>query len=143
MKKSNRKMSFGLAFAAVLGLVGTSAIAGKAEREWMKTKVKPAMVKSVKEYKTACGCNLKIIPDPKLKTQDELNQIRNVSNSISREVGKYCTDKESKQAVCKMKTLKVSKAEETEFKFSGSTGSAFTDGHSYVSFDMITDVIDE
>ena len=140
--KMNRTKS-ALIVCGVLLMAASAAIAGKIEREYMKEVVKPAIAKAKKTYKSSCGCALTVVADPSMKTKDDLNLIRSTVNSVEREVGKYCSDKESKAAVCKMKTLKIVKADDTGFSFSGSTGTAKSDGQSYVSFDMMTDVIDQ
>jgi hypothetical protein len=78
-----------------------------------------------------------------LKTRDELAQARNVANSVSESVGKYCSDEASKKAVCQLKTLEVVKGSDTKFSFKDGKGSCITDGQSYVSWDMISREIDK
>ncbi len=127
----------------VVSLFPLLAFAGKAEREWLKEKVAPAIKEAEAAYKKSCGCGLKISFDSSIKSQDELSIVRSISNHIKEGAAKHCTDAASKQAVCKMKTLDVKKASESKFTFAGSRGLATTEGQSSISFDMITDVLDK
>lgn len=128
----------------VFSLLSTAAFAGKAEREFVKEKLNPAIAAAESAFKSKCGCGLKIKFDAGLKTEDELRLVRSMSNSIEEGV-KYCTDAESKKAVCQMKSveLKLDKAKGTTFDFSGGRGLATTDGTSYPTFDMMTDKLDK
>ena len=69
-----------------------------------------------------------------------MDQLRNAHNFV-RAVGdgaaRHCTDAPSKAAVCKMKTLDVSRGASVDFKFAGGKGTATTDVSSYPSWDMI------
>lgn len=129
--------------AAAIMLVSLTAYAGKEEREVMKTEVVPAVKKAEAEFKKACGCGLKINVKENLKSIDEMRQARNISNAIVEGAPKHCTDDDSKKAMCAMKSVDITKGQETNFKFSGGKGTATTDGQSYVSWDMIAREVDK
>lgn len=130
--------------AAVLMMATMTAFAGKAEREYKKETLDPAVKAAETAYKSSCGCALKVnVAKDILNSQDDMSQARYISQSIADGAAGYCTDDESKKAVCQMKTLEISKGKETGFSFKGSKGSAVTDGQSYVSFDMITRELDK
>lgn len=126
----------------VLSAVVTSmAFAGKAEREFIKEKLNPAIAEAETAFKKTCGCPLKISYKG-LESEDHLRLVRSMANSVTEGV-KYCTDAESKKAVCQMKTLELTKAAESAFNFSGGKGLATTDGQSYPTFNMMTDKLDQ
>ncbi len=126
----------------VLSAIVTSmAFAGKAEREFIKDSLNPAIAAAEAAFKNTCGCSLKITYKG-METEDHLRQVRGTANSVAEGV-KYCTDAESKKAVCQMKTLEISKASESGFKFQGGKGLATTDGQSYPTFSMMTDQLDK
>jgi hypothetical protein len=130
--------------ALLLTSIPLLAFAGKAEREYQKTKMTPAVTKAMAAYKTACGCALTINIDASvLKTTDYMAQAMKIANNISEGVATYCTDAESKKAMCAMKSLDIKKDKKTTFTFADSKGTAVTDGGSYVSWAMITREIDK
>lgn len=131
-------VSFVVSSLAVTG----GALAGKKEREYMKKYVKPAIAAAKKAYKTNCGCDLTFSLDPALKTEGELAVIRGSANSIAEGIPKYCTDKDSKSAACKMKTLRIAKSEPTGFVFKGTVGTANSDGNIYIAWDQMAEKID-
>ena len=135
-------MKQAVAVTALL-LLSITAIAGKAEREYQKTEMTPAVTKAQDTFKKACGCALKINVAASLKTVDDMRQAKYIADNVSDSVTGYCNDGESKKAMCAMKTLDITKGAETKFSFAGSKGSAITDGQSYVSFDMMTREIDK
>ena len=132
-------------FAALMMtmMASLSAFAGKAEREYMKDTVVPAVKAAETAYKSSCGCALKIVVAATIKTTDDMSQARYVAQSVTEGVAGYCTDDASKKAVCQMKTLEISKDKETAFSFKSGKGSAITDGQSYVSWDMMTRELDK
>jgi hypothetical protein len=130
-------------FAALMMTASLPAFAGKAEREYMKDTVMPAVKAAETAYKSSCGCALKIVVGPTLKTTDDMSQARNIANAVAEGVAGYCTDDASKKAVCQMKTLDISKGKESTFSFKSGRGSAVTDGQSSVSWDMITRELDK
>lgn len=129
--------------AVLLTAVPMYAMAGKLEREFQKSELTPAIAAAEAEYKKACGCGLKISVDPKLKSVEELTLAMHVAESIKDGAAGHCTDAESKKAVCQMSTLKIDLTKETKFSFAGSTGTADTDGSSFVSFEIMTNQLDK
>jgi len=120
------------------------AFAGKAEREYQKNELAPSVTKAQDTYKKACGCALKInVNATTIKEIDDMRQARYITENVSDSVAGYCTDTESKKAMCAMKTLDITKGKETKFTFAGGKGTAVTDGQSYVSFDMMTREVDK
>jgi len=121
-----------------------AAFAGKTEREYMKNEVKPAVEAAEKEFKAKCGCALKIkINESTFKSTDDMYQAKHTANGVKDGCGGHCTDDDSKKAVCKMKNLEIAKGKETKFEFNGSKGTAWTDGSSYTSFEMMTAQLDK
>ncbi len=124
-------------------LFSLTAFAGKTEREYMKNEVQPAVKAAEAKFKEACGCALKINVSDTLKSTDEMAQAKNTSESITEGAPKYCTDADSKKAMCVLKSIDITKGTETAFHFKGGKGSVTTEGQSYVSWDMITREIDK
>ncbi len=126
----------------ILLLLTTSvALAGKAEREYVKTDVTPAVKAAETAYKSACGCALKIVVN--VKTMNELYQAKYTAESISSGAAGYCSDAESKKAVCQLKTLEIAKTKETGFTFKSGKGVAGTDGKTYVNWEQIAHELDK
>ena len=138
------RFSIFVSVAAISFFISRGAFAGKAERDYMKEIVKPAMESAEKAYQDSCGCSLKIVADPAFKSKDQLGVVRSVSDSLRKGITKHCVDKESNAAMCKMKTLKINRSEEkTEFKFSGSTGVATCEDDNFISFDQMAPEVDK
>ena len=130
--------------ALVLLALPILAFAGKEEREFMKSDVTPAIEEAQKTFKASCGCGLKIdVNVDSFKTKDHLFQVKYTAQNVGEESKKYCTDADSKKAVCKMKTLEIKKDKETAFSFKSNKGIAATDGNSYPTFDMMTKELDK
>jgi hypothetical protein len=135
-----------LAASALLLVTVTASVtafAGKEEREFMKNEVAPAVKEAETKLKAACGCALKINVSDTLKSTDDMRQARNIANGVTEGAPGYCTDAESKKAICQMKTLDIVKGKDTAFTFKGGKGTAVTDGSSYVSWDMMTRELDK
>lgn len=128
---------------AAIMFVSLTAFAGKAEREYQKNEMTPAVTKAQDTYKKACGCALKINVNASLKEVDDMRQAKYIAENITDNVAGYCNDDASKKAMCAMKTLDITKGKETKFTFAGGKGTAVTDGQSYVSFDMMTREVDK
>ncbi|HEY0190284.1 MAG TPA: hypothetical protein VGC42_04130 [Kofleriaceae bacterium] len=129
---------------ASMMLLSVTAFAGKAEREFMKSDVNPAVKAANEKVKAACGCAMNIIVDEaSLSKQDEMYPIKHMAQSIAEEAPKYCTDEASKKAVCKIKTLVLAKTATAEFKFNNGKGIMSTDGQSQCSWDMVTREVDK
>ena len=120
------------------------AFAGKAERDFVTQEVEPAIKASGDQISKTCGCPMKL--DVKLDSFTDVDQLRNARNFV-RAVGDgaagHCTDAPSKAAVCKMKTLEVSRSSSVTFKFAGGKGTATTDVSSYPSWSMIATQVDK
>lgn len=130
-------------FAGLMMMASLTAFAGKAEREYQKGTLNPAVKAAESAYKSSCGCALKINVAASIKTEDDMRQAKNISESITEGAKSYCTDDESKKAVCQMKTLDISKGDDTSFTFKGGKGAAVTDGQSYPAWDMMTPQLDK
>ena len=120
------------------------AFAGKAERDFVTQEVEPAIKASGDKISKTCGCPMKL--DVKLDSFTDVDQLRNARNFV-RAVGDgaagHCTDAPSKAAVCKMKTLEVSRGSSVNFTFAGGKGTATTDVSSYPSWSMIATQVDK
>lgn len=124
-------------------LISTLAYAGKAEREYMKETLAPAVKKAQDAYKKSCGCALAITVNATIKTKDDMSEARYIAEQVSENVAGYCTDDASKKAMCQMKSLEIGKTKEATFTFKGGKGVGTTDGQSHVSFDMMTRELDK
>lgn len=120
-----------------------TAFAGKEEREYYKNRVTPAVTKAEATFKAACGCALPIKVSDTLKTRDEMEQAVNTSESITENAGKYCSDADSKKAMCQLKSLDIVKGPDSKFEYKAGKGTAITDGQSYVSWDLIVREVDK
>lgn len=136
MKTMNKLLT-----CAFLLLTTSVALAGKAEREYVKTDVTPAVKAAETAYKTSCGCALKIVVN--VKTMNELYQAKYTAEAITSGAESYCNDADSKKAVCQLKTLEIAKAKETGFSFKSGKGLASTDGKTYVNWEQITHELDK
>ncbi len=130
-------------FAALMMMISMTAFAGKAEREYQKGTLNPAVKAAETAYKASCGCALKINVAASIKSEDDMRQAKYISESVAEGVKGYCSDDESKKAVCQMKTLDISKGADTAFTFKGGKGAAVTDGQSYASWEMMTRELDK
>lgn len=130
---------------AVSVVLATSifAFAGKQEREFTKNELQPMVAKAKAKYQSACGCALAIKVTASIKTVEDMRQARFIARDIADKVEGYCTDTESKKALCTMKTLDIVRGKETAFTFAGGKGTAVTEGVSYVNFEMITHELDK
>jgi hypothetical protein len=131
--------------AVVVMLVTVAlAYAGKIEREFMKNEVQPAARKAEAAWKSACGCVLKVnVKEASYKSRDDMTSARNIVNTVEENVKAYCTDGDSKAALCKMKTLDVMFGENATFTFKGSVGTVTTYGITAPSWDMLTRELDK
>jgi hypothetical protein len=131
----------GIAVITSYSIVG---LAGKTERAYLKEQVAPAIAEATKAFKSACGCPLKItLKEATFKTVDDMRPAKYTAESITKEVGGYCTDDASKKAVCKMKSLEIVKADKVAFTFKGGKGVASTDGQGYVLWETMTPELDK
>lgn len=124
--------------------ISVTALAGKAEREYKKSDVDPAVADAQAKVKSACGCALAItLAANTIDTQDNLYQVKHIAESIADGAPKYCTDAESKKAVCQMKTLEIQRGKETAFTFKGGKGLSVHDGQSYMGWDNMSRELDK
>ncbi len=126
-----------------LASISMTALAGKAERDYLKNEVLPAVAEAEAAFKKACGCALKIKVGESFKTTDEMYRAKHIAESVKDGAAGHCTDADSKRAVCTMKTLKIELTKEAKFSFAGSVGTATTDGQVHTSFDMMTKELDK
>ena len=125
-------------------LVAFSALAGKEEREFLKSELTPAVSAAEAKFKASCGCALKItLNGNTTKTKEDMQTTKNIADAITEGVGGYCTDAPSKKAVCQMKALELAKASKAEFTFKGGKGVATQDGQSYTNWEMMTRELDK
>jgi hypothetical protein len=130
--------------ALILAFAPLAAFAGKAERDYVTGTAEPAVKEAAATLKKSCGCDVKIdVKTDGYKDVDELRQITYVSKAISQNAPAYCSDAPSKAAVCKLKTLEISRGTTTDFKFSGGKGIATSDSSSSASWDMIVQQLDK
>lgn len=130
---------------AALGLALSGlAHAGKTERDFYAAEVDPAIKTAAATLKKSCGCDVKFeVSMDTLQTVDHMRQVRSFATSITEKAGGYCTDAPSKAAICKMKSVSVSRTNEANFKFSGGKGTATTDESSFPHWDMMTTALDK
>jgi len=72
-----------------------------------------------------------------------MSSARSIANTVEENVKEYCTDAESKAALCKMKTLDVMFGQDATFTFKGSVGTVTTYGITSPSWDMLTRELDK
>ena len=120
-----------------------TAVAGKQEREYMKTDVVPAIRKAEATFKTSCGCGLRIAVTSSIKTRNDLYEAKHIAEMVTEGAPGHCTDAESKKAVCQMKSLDIAKGPEAKFVFKDGKGTAITDGQVYPSWDMVARELDK
>jgi hypothetical protein len=124
--------------------ISVTALAGKAEREYKKSDVDPAVKEAETKFKASCGCALQIVLNANtIDTQDNLYQVKHVAESITEGAPKYCSDADSKKAVCQMKTLEIQRGKETTFTFKAGKGTVTHDGQSYMGWDNFTRELDK
>lgn len=130
--------------ALALTFLSAVAFAGKPEREFMKSELAPAVKQAEERFKSACGCALKItLNDSTTKDIEDMRKAKYAVGYVAEGAPGYCTDAESKKAVCQLKTLEVTKAAEATFTFKGGKGVCAHDGNAVPGWDMITREIDK
>ncbi len=127
---------------ATMLFASVTALAGKEERDLMTKEVQPAVHEAEAKWKSACGCTLAVTVDGSINKKDDLYNAKHFAEEISENVGGYCTDKESRAAMCKLKTVSVRKGAEAAFAFKGGAGTAIVDNSAIPSWDMITREVD-
>lgn len=125
-------------------LMSATALAGKEERDFMKTEVQPKVKEAASKWKSSCGCELRIqIDEASFTKKDDMPAAASFLGHIIDGVGGYCTDAASKKAVCQLTTLVVKKADDATFVFKGGTGIATVYGITSPSFEMVTEQLDK
>jgi len=119
-----------------------TALAGKRERDLMTQEAIPAARAAEANFKASCECDLSIVLDPSLQTEDEISFARYIADEVSKGAPHYCTDAGSRKALCRMRTLKIATATQSTFSFDDGVGVATTNGHGHPSWDTITRVLD-
>jgi len=120
----------------------TVAVAGKRERDLMARDAIPAARAAEANFKAACECDLAVVLDASLQTEDEISFARYIAEDVSHGAAHYCTDAGSRKALCRMKTLKIAADSISAFHFDDGVGVATTNGHGQPSWDTITRVLD-
>jgi hypothetical protein len=124
--------------------LSVSALAGKEEREYKKSDVDPAVKEAEAKFKASCGCPLQIVVNANtIDSKDNLYQVKHIANSVAEGAPGYCSDADSKKAVCQMKTLEIQRGKETVFTFKAGKGTSTHDGQSYMGWDNTTHEIDK
>jgi len=125
-------------------LISTSSFAGKRERDFLKNEVAPVVKASEAKFKSACGCALKIVVnEASYKELDDMRSLRSMAEDIGTEGAGYCTDAESKKAMCQMKTFEIMFGADATFTFKGGKATATTYGGTRPSWDMIARELDK
>jgi hypothetical protein len=136
-----------LVAAGLMGLIGTmsvTAFAGKEERDYMKNEVMPAVKAAETKVKASCGCAMSItVDETTVKNKNDMYKVKFIAGYVTEGAGTYCTDAESKKAVCQMKSLVLGKAAQATFTFKAGKGTATTDGQSVCSWEMMTRELDK
>ena len=127
----------------LLLVVPLAAFAGKTEREFVKTRLAPAIKKSEATFKKACGCNWKLAVGKKLENDlDALHVAEHLVGIIGDNAAGYCTDDASKKALCAISTFSMETGETTGFSVEGKVGKAVLSG-GYPPWDNITAALDK
>lgn len=120
-----------------------SVHAGKAERDFVESRVLPAVKAAEAQYKKSCTGDLKIdVKFETFPTIDELRQVMHFANAVTDGSPKYCNDKTTQSIMSRMKVLEISNTGKVTFNFSGNKGVATTDASSYPSWDMVVSAVD-
>jgi len=131
-------------FVAMSLFISVTALAGKEEREYKKSDVDPAVKAAEAKVKSSCGCALSIVLNANtIDTKDNMYQAKHVADSITEGAAAYCTDADSKKAVCQLKTLEIVRGKETAFTFKAGKGTSTHDGQSYMGWDVMTHELDK
>jgi hypothetical protein len=126
----------------VIVVACATAVAGKRERELMTRDAIPAARAAEANFKASCECELSIALDASLQSEDEITFATYIAQEVSRGAAHYCTDADSRKALCRMKLLKIAAASQSTFTFDDGVGVATTNGRGHVTWDMITRALD-
>jgi hypothetical protein len=125
-------------------LTSVSAFAGKPEREHKTTITEPKIKETVAAVKSSCGCSMGINVDwDSFKDVSKMAAIDyNGLEMLNEESKKFCTDKESKAVVCKIKTVHIAFGP-VKHEFKNGTLNYFVDGQSSVAWSQIFAELDK
>ena len=139
--KGTRMKQLAFFFAITVSL---TAQAGKAEREFLKTKLGPAMKQAEVDFKKSCGCPITfVLADSTTKAENDMFIALHVVETFSRNAEGYCVDADSRKAACQLRTLEIGKADKASFSFKAGRGITLHDGQSYLGWDQIMREIDK
>jgi|SRR5215468_6969566 hypothetical protein len=134
-------MSRSWIIGVVIVITCATAAAGKRERELM-AKATSAARAAEANFKASCECELSIVLDDSLRSEDEIQFAAYTAEEVSSGAPRYCTDAGSRKALCRMKLLKIAAASRSSFTFDDGVGVATTNGHGHATWDMITRTLD-
>src|SRR5215468_1923709 len=126
----------------VIVLTCATASAGKRERDLMANTAIPAARAAEANFKASCECELSIVLDASLQSEDEIRFAAYTAEEVSNGAPRYCTDVGSRKALCRMRLLKIAAATRSTFTFDDGVGVATTNGHGHATWDMITRTLD-
>jgi hypothetical protein len=124
-----------------MGMSAGQAFAGKQERAF-RTEVETTIKAGESAVKTNCGCSFTAKIDwDSFKTEDHMRLVKYTFSDFDADSKTYCTDADSKKAVCKMKTISLSYGAKDDLTFANGTVKIVTGGGSY-KFDAIAKLLD-
>src|SRR5262249_18771619 len=123
---------------AAVACAAPVARARKRERDRMAKDAVPAARAAEAHFKAARECELAVVLDASLETEDQIVFARYIADEVSSGAPRYCTDADSRRALCRMRTLKIAAASQPSFTFDDGVGTATTNGRGNPSWDTIT-----
>jgi hypothetical protein len=125
-------------------LLPLAAHAGKEERDFTTQQLEPGIAAAKEALKKNCTADVKFnINYDTLKTKDDLTKVMLTARSITEDTAKYCSDKGTKAAISKLKTIDYTKSDKTDLSFANGKISVTTDGNSYAGWDAFASAIDK
>jgi hypothetical protein len=93
---------------ATILVLSSAAYAGKAERE-KKVEIETALKVSAESLKKTCGCSVKFdVKWDSYKDTDSMARISMAGEKLVENAAQFCTDADSKKALCAMKVMSLS-----------------------------------
>ena len=137
------KTSHSALIALTLSFAGL-AFAGEAEREYYAENTEPAVKKATATLKKSCGCDVKFdIQMETFETRNHLLMINMLASEISEKAPGYWSDAPSNAAICKLKTVNLSRTKESALNFSNGKIVWTTNGNSYFGWDTMVEKLDK
>ncbi len=125
-------------------LMSSAAFGGKDEREYMNHDLGPAAKAAETAFKASCGCPLKIaFNETTTKSTNDMYVAKHIVDKITGGAPGYCTDAESKKAVCQLKSLEIGKGAAAGFTFKAGKGVSLHDGQNFLDFERMTKELDK